>query len=154
MKTAEDLLNEKGGQVISVAPDSTVYDALSVMCDNNIGSILVKDGENMVGIWTERDLIKLTLEKNFNPKTAKISECMSVNLVKAPHDCSIYKMMDVFLGKRLRHLLIEKEGVFIGLLSIGDVVKANLVEKTQELENLNKIVSFEYYSNWQWKKKK
>ena len=60
-------------------------------------------------------------------------------------------LKDKFLGLKLRHLLIEKEGKYIGLLSIGDVIKASIQEKDQELKNLNAMVSWEYYENWRWK---
>lgn len=153
MKTAIDLINQKGGQPIYVSPESTIHDALLKMSANNIGAMLVKDHTGIIGIYTERDLLKNSAQESFDPKKAIIKDFMSTNLISVPHDCSIYNMMDIFLGKRLRHLLVEHEGEYVGLLSTGDVVKANLVEKSQELEKLNKIVSFEYYSNWNWEKK-
>lgn len=153
MKTAKDLLNEKDIQPISVTPDATIHDALLKMSANNIGAMLIEDETGIIGIYTERDLLKNSAKEGFNPKNEKISDHMSSTLITVPHYCTIYNMMDIFLGKRIRHLLIEEEGQLIGLLSTGDVVKAALMDKTQELEKLNKIVSFEYYSNWQWKKK-
>ncbi|MCO6474672.1 MAG: CBS domain-containing protein [Melioribacteraceae bacterium] len=153
MKTAAELLQEKGNEIFSVPPDSTIYDALQLMNKNNIGAMLVEENGNIIGIWTERDLTRNMLRDGFDIRKTKIKDVMISDLIKVPHDCTTYKMMDIFLGKRLRHLLVEKEGKFIGLLSIGDVIKANLMAKSQELEELNKIVSFEYYSNWRWKKK-
>lgn len=153
MKTAAELLQEKGNEIFSVPPDSTIYDALQLMNKNNIGAMLVEEDGNIIGIWTERDLTRNILRDGFDIRKTKIKDVMISDLIKVPHDCTTYKMMDIFLGKRLRHLLVEKEGKFIGLLSIGDVIKANLMAKSQELEELNKIVSFEYYSNWRWKKK-
>jgi len=153
MKTAKDLLNEKDIQPISVTPDSTIHSALLKMSANKIGAMLVEDETGIIGIYTERDLLKNSAKEDFDPKKAIISDYMTSNLIKVTHDTTIYKMMDIFLGKRIRHLLVEENDQIIGLLSTGDVVKADLMSKTQELENLNKIVSFEYYSNWQWKKK-
>ncbi len=153
MKTAAELLQEKGNEIISISPESTIYDALQLMNKNKIGAMLVEDNGSIVGIWTERDLTRNMLNETFDIKKTKINEVMISDLIKVPHDCTTYKMMDIFLGKRLRHLLVEQEGKFIGLLSTGDVIKANLMDKSQELEELNKIVSFEYYSNWRWKKK-
>ncbi|MBZ0179877.1 MAG: CBS domain-containing protein [Melioribacteraceae bacterium] len=153
MKTAAELLQEKGNEIFSVPPDSTIYDALQLMNKNNIGAMLVEEDGNIIGIWTERDLTRNMLRDGFDIRKTKIKDVMISDLIKVPHDCTTYKMMDIFLGKRLRHLLVEKEGKFIGLLSTGDVIKANLMAKSQELEELNKIVSFEYYSNWRWKKK-
>lgn len=155
MKTAQDLLNEKEVCCVSVNVESSVHDALLKMSANNIGAMLVEDDAGtIIGIYTERDLLKNSATEGFDPNKAMIKDYMSKNLVKVTNDTSIYQMMDIFLGRRLRHLLVEKDGEFIGLLSTGDVVKANLMEKSQELQELNKIVSFDYYSNWQWKKKK
>ncbi len=153
MKTAEELLNEKGTEIISVSPDTTIYDALQKMAENNIGSILIEENNKIIGIWTERDLLRNTLLEGFNPNTTLIKEHMITNLITAQYSDTVYSMMDVFLGKRLRHLLVKKDDKYIGLLSIGDVVKAKLNEKTKELKQLHAMVGWEYYSNWQWKKK-
>lgn len=153
MKTAEELLSEKGTEIISVTSNACIHDALRKMAEHNIGSILVEDNGEIVGIWTERDLMKDTLIEGFDPKTAIIKDFMTKGLITAKHSDNVYNMMDVFLGKRLRHLLVKKDEKYIGLLSIGDVVKAKLNEKTKELDQLHAMVGWEYYSNWQWKKK-
>ncbi|MDZ7764790.1 MAG: CBS domain-containing protein [Melioribacteraceae bacterium] len=78
---------------------------------------------------------------------------MTKEIKSAPHNSTLYSLLDIFLGKRFRHLLIQKEGEYIGILSMGDVIKANLNEKTKELKALNAIVSWEYYENWKFQKK-
>jgi signal-transduction protein with cAMP-binding, CBS, and nucleotidyltransferase domain len=78
---------------------------------------------------------------------------MSTGLKSATHTDTVYMLKDKFLGLRLRHLLIEKEGKYIGLLSTGDIIKASLREKDLELKDLNAIVSWEYYENWRWRKR-
>ncbi|HHL71475.1 MAG TPA: CBS domain-containing protein [Bacteroidetes bacterium] len=154
MKTAEEIIQEKGTGMICVSPDTTIHDALKIMVDKGIGAMLVQDESGIVGIWTERDLMKNTLQEGFDPKTARIGDYMTRDLVSAKHDDSMYKLLDVFLGRRLRHLLIEKDGTYIGMLSSGDVIKANLVEKTKELEDMNELMSWEFYENWRWTNKK
>ena len=153
MKTAEDILREKGNQIISVSPDSTIYDALRIMIENQIGAILIKQEDKIIGIWTERDLMRNTVTAGFDPKSAIISEYMSTGLKTASYSDTVYALKDKFLGLRLRHLLIEKNGEYIGVLSVGDIIKASLMEKDQELKALNSMVSWEYYENWRWKKK-
>lgn len=153
MKTAEDIINEKGGEMIWVTEDTTISNALKKMLGNKIGAILVKREDRIVGIWTERDLMRNTLEEGFDPGTALVKDYMMTNLRFAPAGDSDYMLMDKFLGMRLRHLLVEKDGKYIGLLSAGDVIKANLNEKTREFEQLNKLFSWEYYENWRWEKK-
>ncbi len=152
MKTAEDLLKEKGTEIISVNPDAVIQEAVKVMNERKIGGIAIKEGDKIVGIWTERDLLRNVAEDTFDYKTTPIKNVMQTDLLTANYDESIYTLMDKFLGEKIRHLFIVKDGKFIGLLSIGDVVKANLNEKTKELEELNAVFNWDYYNNWRWRK--
>lgn len=150
MKTAEDILKEKNRPVITVTPDTSVRNALEIMVANKIGAILVEENKQIVGIWTERDLVRNTVTPGFDPAAETVGDHMSTELLTASHDAGVYHLLDKFLGLRVRHLLIEKDDVFIGMLSTGDVVRANLVEKTRELNKLNAFLSWEYYENWKW----
>ena len=150
MLTAEDIIKEKGGTIISVAPDTTIKETLKVMTENKIGGILIKEEERFVGIWTERDLLRNSLVDGFDITVAKVGDYMVTDLEVAKHDTTIFNLMDIFLGRRLRHLPVENNGVFIGMLTIGDVIKANLNEKTKELESMNSVINWDYYENWQW----
>ncbi len=152
--TAEDLLAEKGSEMISVTPETTIYDALSRMAERNIGSILVKENEEFVGIWTERDLLHNALSEGFDVKTARIRDYMTKELLSVPLDTPIFKIADLFLGKRVRRMLVERDGQYIGLLTAGDVIRAALVAREDELRKLEAFVHLEYYDNWRWKRKK
>lgn len=154
MKTAEEMLKEKDIDIISVPHDASVEDAINLMIKNQIGAIIIKKEEEIVGIWTERDLMRNTLTAGFDSKKANIGDYMITGLKSAPHTDTVYMLKDKFIGLRLRHLLIEKEGKYIGVLSTSDVIKASLQEKDQELQELNAIVSWDYYENWRWRKKK
>ncbi|MEX2132437.1 MAG: CBS domain-containing protein [Pseudohongiellaceae bacterium] len=147
-RTAKDILAEKGGHMVTISSDASVYQALTVMTQNRVGSVVIVDDEKIVGIWTERDLMFQALEEGFDPKTSKLKDHMSENLISAGMDERTYQLYDKFLGRRIRHLLIRDGGEYVGLLSVGDVMKANLQEKTEELEELNQMVSLEYYENW------
>ena len=151
MKTAGDILKETKREVYCVAPDATCEEALKVMAKHNIGAILIKDKKEVVGIWTERDLIRNSVEPGFDIKTSRIKDHMSTNLKYAQSDENVYHMMDKFLGLRLRHLLIEKNGKFLGMLSSGDVLKEVLWEKNKEIKDITSIVGWEYYENWKVK---
>ncbi|MBI9073291.1 MAG: CBS domain-containing protein [Melioribacteraceae bacterium] len=152
--TAEDILKEKGNEIVSVTPDTTIADAIKKMNSNKIGAVLVVDVNGYIGIWTERDLLKNLLIESFDVKTSLVKDYMTTNLVYAKYDDSLYQLLDKFLGRRIRHLLVEKEGEYIGFLSTGDVMRSGLVLKSKELEEMNAILSWEYYENWNFEPKK
>ena len=148
MRTAKDILEDKQRDMVSIAWDQTVHQACRKMVDNKIGAILVKKDDEFVGIWSERDLLRQITEEGFDPRTAKIGDHMTTPLQTAPHSTRIHKLEEMFLGLFLRHLPIEKEGKFIGLLSIGDVLRASLIAMDHQLKEINAFVSWDYYENW------
>ena len=154
MKTAKEMIREKGGDIVCVPVGTTVFEALQKMCRHKVGAILVLRDDEVTGIWTERDLLIHIVETDFNPKTALIEDYMTSDLVYARHDETLYNLMDKFLGLHIRHLPIKEKGRFIGLLSSGDVMKAAISAKSAELEKLNAMVGWEYYENWRWDPKK
>jgi len=153
-RTAEDILNEKGSEIVSIGPDAVIEKALTLMAERNVGAILVRSGSEYVGIWTERDLMKNILSEGFDVHTAKVGDYMTRDLIYAQHNDIIYSMADKFLGRRIRHLLIQREGQVIGVLSPGDVLRAGLQQRTEELEQMRHIVTLEYYDKWRRKKKR
>lgn len=154
MKSAEDILKEKKRDIVWVRPDQSVFDAIRLMVENAIGAILVKKGDRYVGIFSERDLLRNTASPDFNPRTALISDYMSSPLHTAAHDMTLLKLKEKFLGLFIRHLMIEKDERQIGMLSIGDVMRASLLEQDKQIKELNAIASWEYYEDWGWDRKK
>ena len=154
MKTAEDIINEKKKNMICISPDETIHKALQLMVANKIGAILVKKNDDIVGIWTERDLMHNSIVPGFNPQTACVGDYMTTALKTASYTTSISKLQEMLLGLYLRHILVEKDGTYIGILSIGDVVRASLLEKDRQIKELNALASWEYYENWGWDRKK
>jgi signal-transduction protein with cAMP-binding, CBS, and nucleotidyltransferase domain len=150
MKRAEDILSEKGGKLINIPHDTVIYDALTYMIQKKVGAIIVTKDNRAVGIWTSRDLMRNTVAPGFDAKTSRVEEYMSKPLLSAPHTDTAYNLMDKFLGLRINHLLVEKDGEYIGLLSSGDVMKSIIQAKTDELDQLNTIVSWDYYEEWKW----
>jgi CBS domain-containing protein len=154
MITAQDILNEKRTpSMVTISENAVIYDAIALMVKNKIGAMLVGKGDDIQGIWTERDFLRNTLEPGFDPKTARIADYMSTDLISAPHDTPVIKLQEKFLGLFIRHILIKKKKKYIGMLSIGDVIRASLWAKDAEIRDLNKIASWEYYENWSWGKK-
>jgi len=154
MTPAQKILSEKSGGIIGVPPETTVSEALQRMAEHRVGAIVVLEGETPIGIWTSRDLMRNILLADFDPQKDPIAKYMQTHLKTALHTATAYEMMDKFLGLRVNHLLIEKDGRYIGLLSSGDVMKAAIQEKTEELKSLQSMVSWEYYEEWRWKRPK
>jgi CBS domain-containing protein len=154
MKTAEDILNEKQRDMVWIARDKTVFDAVRLMVENSIGAILVKEKDRFVSIFSERDLLRNTANPDFNPKETQVADYMSSPLHCAPHDMPLIRITEKFLGLFIRHLMIEKEGRQVGLLSIGDVLRANLLDQDKQIKELNAVASWEYYEDWGWDRKK
>lgn len=151
METAKDMLRGKTGGLVTVPAGTTVYDTLKKMNEHRVGAVLVTRDRAVVGIWTERDLMRNAANADFDPNNGLIDDYMTTNLVSAPHTDTVYNLMDKFLGRRIRHLLIEENGEYIGLLSGGDVMKCVIHEKDAELRQLNSMVSWDYYEDWKWK---
>lgn len=154
MKVAGDILEGKNAEMVTAEADQTVFEALRVMVEKNIGAILVREGGRIKGIWTEKDYVRSSLQAGFDTRTTRIGDVMTPTLHTAAYDTPIPKLQEMYLGLYTRYVMIEKEGRFVGLLSIGDVLRANLLEKDRELKNLNELVSWDYYEDWRWDPKK
>ena len=152
--TAEEVLEEKGSQIYSVSKKTTLLDALQIMNEKKIGAILVKDDDKIYGIWTERDLMIDSIKPGFDLKSAVVGDYMTTDLKTAPHDCVIFTLADMILGLRIRHIIIEREGKFVGVLSSGDIIRAGLQLRTEEMNELDGIVHLNYYDEWKWDYKK
>jgi signal-transduction protein with cAMP-binding, CBS, and nucleotidyltransferase domain len=155
MHTAEDILKDKKKQdMVCVPHNQSVYKTLEKMVSRRIGAILVKKGNDIVGIWTERDFMRNTLTQGFDPHKDRIDKFMTAPVHSADHTATLSDLMDMFLGLFVRHMLIKKDGTPIGMISIGDVVRANLLEKDQTIRELNSMASWQYYENWGWNREK
>jgi len=154
MKTAEDIIKDNNREMVCISPDQTIREAIRLMATNKIGAVLAKKEDKIVGIWTERDLLYNSNQPGFDPDTHLIGDYMTTSLHTARHDTSILKIKEMFLGLFIRHVIVEKDGDYIGLLSIGDVLRASLIEQDRQIKSLNKIASWEYYESWGWHRKK
>jgi CBS domain-containing protein len=153
MKTAEDIIADKGSETVCVSKEQTLFEAIQLMNEKKIGAILVKEGDDMIGIWTERDFLRNSADPDFKPQTVRIGDYMSSPLHFANHDATLTQLEEMFLGLYVRHLPVLKGGSFIGMVSIGDVLRANLLEKDSKIKELNSMASWQYYENWGWDRK-
>ena len=152
MKTAADILASKQQRLITIDSDKTIAEALQVMRANKIGSILLTDPQarDIVGIWTERDLMGNVLTDGFNPRTAKIGSYMTANLHSAPQEATLHEVKEMMLSLFIRHLLITHEQRYVGILSVGDIVRASLIAQDQQIKALKAHTSWNYYEKWAW----
>jgi len=154
MKTALDILNQKARvSLFTVSPQETVKKAIEQMVAKRVGAILVEEDNHIIGIWTERDLLNNMTNSGFDPERDPVRDYMSSPLKKVTHDTPLVVLEEMFLGLFIRHILVEKDNRYVGLLSIGDVIRASLLEKDGKIKELNSIASWEYYEDWCWKKK-
>jgi len=119
METAKKMVADKKREIVSVPVGTTLFDTLEKMNQKKVGAILVTREDNIIGIWTERDLMQDITRKRFDLKNALIEDYMTSHPISAPHTDTVFNLMDKFLGLRVRHLLIEEDGKIIGLVSGG-----------------------------------
>ena len=152
MKTAADILVIKQKTLITVDSNQTIATALSVMKANKVGSILLTDPTTkaIVGIWTERDLMEDVLLEGFDPHTAVIGKFMTKNLHSASHEATLQDVKEMMLSLFIRHILITKDNRYVGILSVGDIVRASLIAQDQHIKELRAHTSWNYYEQWGW----
>ena len=141
MKLVKHLLDSKGRQVVSIAPDASVFDAIKLMADKTVGSLLVIDKERLLGIVTERDYARKVILKGRSSDNCKVSEIMSTEIVTASSCETVNECMEVMTERRIRHLPVIEDNQVIGIISIGDLVQAIISDQQEEIEQLGSYIS-------------
>jgi CBS domain-containing protein len=129
MKSALDVLNEKGSHVYSIGPDATVLDALRLMAEHEVGALPVLEGDRVVGIITERDYARKVILLERSSRTTPVRDIMMKRVTYVEPTRSVEECMALMTDKRVRHLPVLRDGRMIGLVSIGDLVKAIIDEQ-------------------------
>jgi len=140
MKTVKEIMLTKKTGIISIAPDATVFAALSLMSEKNIGALLVMDGEKLLGILSERDYARKVILVGKSSKETLVKEIMSENVLFVKPDSTYEECMALMSEKYLRHLPVIENGQVIGIISIGDVVKAIISEQHYTINNLQSYI--------------
>ena len=138
MSTVAQLLQEKGHAVWTVAPDAMVYDALSLMAEKNVGALVVVEGARVVGILSERDYARKVILKGRFSKDTQVREIMSDKVYFVRSAQTVEECMALMTAEHIRHLPVLEDDQLVGIVSIGDVVKATISEKEfliAQLEN-------------------
>jgi CBS domain-containing protein len=136
------ILKQKGEKIWSIAPDATVYEALVTMADNEIGSLLVKDGPKVVGLLSERDYARKIILLGRASKETRVNEIMISPPITVAPDCTIEEAMRIMTNSRVRHLpVIGPDRTALGIISIGDVVKWIIASQDATIEHLQSYIA-------------
>jgi len=141
MHVVSDILEDKGREVLQIEADATVFEAVKRMVDANVGSLLVSHAGRHIGIVTERDYLRRIALERRDDETIAVRDVMSSPLVVVTPETSIDECMAVMTDRRIRHLPVVDEGIVVGIVSIGDVVKFTSRRQSFELKFLTDYIS-------------
>lgn len=141
MKTVKDILRDKGYEVWSITPDATVYDALKFMADKNVGALLVLDGQAVVGMVSERDYARKVILHGRSSREIRVREIMTSKVYYVHPEQNIQECMALMTDKRVRHLPVLENDRLVGVISIGDVVKAIIAEHESTIKHLEDYIT-------------
>lgn len=141
MKKVKDILDAKGRDIWSIGPSASVYDAMKLMADKEIGSLMVMEGTKLVGLISERDYARKVILLGRSSKTTQVKEIMTSRVVYAQPEQNIEECMALVTEKRVRHLPVMEQGELIGVISIGDLVKSIIAEQKFIIEQLERYIS-------------
>ncbi|MBI2457046.1 MAG: CBS domain-containing protein [candidate division NC10 bacterium] len=141
MKTVQQILRHKGSAVWSVTPDSMVYDALRLMAEKGVGALLVLDAGRLVGIISERDYARKVILKGKSSLDTPVSEIMTERVMCVRPGQTVEECMSLMTEKRVRHLPVLIDDQVVGVVSIGDLVKASLDEKDFMIKQLENYIT-------------
>ncbi len=141
MKTVKQVLDHKGYQLHSIAPEASVYEALQKMAQEGIGALVVLDGGELAGILSERDYARKVILEGRHSRDTLVSDIMTENVICVGSDLGVDALMSIMTEKRVRHLVVRDDARITGLISIGDVVKAIIDDQQFTIEQLEHYIS-------------
>ncbi len=141
MKLIKHLLDRKGRDIISVKPETSVLDAIRLMAEKGIGSLVVMEDQELLGIMSERDYARKVIIKGRSSESTAVSEIMTVNVFTISSSETVTDCMGVMTEKKIRHLPVVEDSVVIGMISIGDLVEAIISDQQEEIEQLEHYIS-------------
>lgn len=141
MKIVGDILKSKGHEVWSVKPDDTVFDSLKLMAAKEVGALLVLDEDRLVGIVTERDYARKVILEGKSSKSSSVAEVMTPRVLCVTPERTVDECMALMTDKRARHLPVVDHKRVVGVVSIGDLVKALISEQQVLIDQLQNYIS-------------
>ena len=141
MHTLSEILGDKSGDVIRIDGDATVYEAVIAMVGANVGALLVTDGDEISGIFTERDYLRRIAVEGRRSRDTSVSEVMSRPVICVTPDTSVDETMALMTDRRIRHAPVVEDGTLIGMISIGDLVKFITKRQSFQIQYLTDYIS-------------
>jgi CBS domain-containing protein len=141
MINVRDILQDKGREIWRVSPQTSVFDALRLMADRNIGALLVLEGEKLAGIFSERDYARKVILKGKASKDTAVAEIMTAVVVTVRPSQTVEECMELMTANRIRHLPVLDGEELAGVISIGDVVKAIISDREFTIKQLENYIT-------------
>lgn len=141
MRTVRQLLADKPAEVFAVAPEAPVVEAIRLMADKSIGAVLVLRGGTLAGILSERDYARKVVLQGRSSADTPASAIMTAQVVTVGPDTPVTACMQLMTERRIRHLPVVEGGQVVGVISIGDLVKAVIADQQLELEQLQRYIA-------------
>lgn len=141
MKLVQHLLDSKGRDIIAIVPEASVLDAIKLMADRTVGSLLVMQGEKLQGIVTERDYARKVIVKGRSSESTAVSEIMTAEVRTVSPSKTVNECMEIMTRRKIRHLPVVDGDTVAGLISIGDLVQAIIADQQEEIEQLEHYIS-------------
>jgi CBS domain-containing protein len=141
MSTVAEILQEKSGDVIRIEGDATVFDAVKAMVEANVGALLITDGEQITGIFTERDYLRRIAVEGRRSRDTIVSDVMSSPVLVVTQETTVEEAMALMTDKRIRHAPVVDESGLVGIISIGDLVKFTSKQQSYQLQYLTEYIS-------------
>ena len=141
MKLVKHLLDVKGRDVLSIPPNATVLEAVRRMAEKSVGALLVMDGDKLVGIVSERDYARKVILKGRASDDTPVRDIMTSEVATTGSETTVQHCMNMVTEQRIRHLPVVDDGKVVGVISIGDLVKAIIADQQEEIEQLGQYIS-------------
>lgn len=142
MKTLKQILDSKGGVLATVAPDDSVFKALQVMAERNVGAVLVVDQNRLLGIFSERDYARKVSLLDKSSRDTQVCEIMSNKVLYVTPDQTVDECMAIMTERHFRHLpVLNEQHELLGIVSIGDVVKETISEQQFMIQQMEKYIA-------------
>jgi CBS domain-containing protein len=141
MSQVKHLLQGKGNAIYSIAPDAPVLEAIKHMAEHRIGALLVMRGEQLVGVMSERDYARKVILQGRSSSQTAVSDIMSGTPLTVSPDTDVFDCMRLCTDSRVRHLPVVQDGKVVGVISIGDLVKAVIDAQAEQIEHLQRYIT-------------